>query len=300
MGEAWSNQLVSLLILSLPGGFTGIFGYSPAPGPGNLVISITNQAGTDPYGNPYPAGIQVGAASSPQVEITPGNPAAITFPLNDSNIGGQPTMASSIIPGPPKYAQLAIQGPSYNLGQHRDFYELDFFTATSDGAISSEVVLSQWDGVSAYTTMAYCDVSGVKLICTSGLSATIPGTGTSNTNKAQSEVWHVLPLDAGWTVQPGYPQPQYRYLATGDLQLSGVAFANFTSAAGKQLNSSNPLPVGYRPLRSHDWRTGDLIGSRCHVSIGTAGIIGGNPPTGATFPANYYCDIEGIVALQTT
>lgn len=36
---------------------SGLFVYSPAPGTGTLVASIAGQAGTDQYGNTYPAGI---------------------------------------------------------------------------------------------------------------------------------------------------------------------------------------------------------------------------------------------------
>jgi hypothetical protein len=79
--------------------------------------------------------------------------------------------------------------------------------------------------------------------------------------------------------------------------MTGVAFANYASAAGKTLNSSNPLPSPYRPAHSHDFRTGDLIGARCHVSIGSPGVIAANPPNGGTFPLNYYCDIEGVISL---
>jgi len=50
----WTNQLVSLILLSAQqAGFSGLFVYSPAPGPGNLIASIAAQAGTDPYGNAY-------------------------------------------------------------------------------------------------------------------------------------------------------------------------------------------------------------------------------------------------------
>lgn len=39
------------------GAGSGIFVYSPAPGAGNLIASITAAAGTDPFGNAYKAGI---------------------------------------------------------------------------------------------------------------------------------------------------------------------------------------------------------------------------------------------------
>jgi hypothetical protein len=59
-GSSWTNQLVNLIILSAAQtGFSGFFVYSPSPGPGNLIGSWAAAAGTDPYGNAYPAGLSV-------------------------------------------------------------------------------------------------------------------------------------------------------------------------------------------------------------------------------------------------
>jgi hypothetical protein len=53
----WQQTVFPLLIVTPSGGFTGLFLYSPAPGAGHLIASITSAAGTDPYGNTFPAGI---------------------------------------------------------------------------------------------------------------------------------------------------------------------------------------------------------------------------------------------------
>lgn len=53
----WNNSIFPLLIVTSGGGFTGLFIYSPAPGTGNLIASITAASGTDPYGNAYQAGV---------------------------------------------------------------------------------------------------------------------------------------------------------------------------------------------------------------------------------------------------
>lgn len=58
MGDPWSNQAVTLIILTEQvTGFSGLFGYSPAVGAGNLVFSVAATGGTDPYGNQYYAGL---------------------------------------------------------------------------------------------------------------------------------------------------------------------------------------------------------------------------------------------------
>lgn len=58
MAGSWSNTATNLIVLiEQLSGYSGIFGYSPAPGAGNLVLSITAAAGTDPYGNAYRSGV---------------------------------------------------------------------------------------------------------------------------------------------------------------------------------------------------------------------------------------------------
>ena len=58
MSGPWSNQVTSLIILTeQTTGFSGLFGYSPSAGAGNLIFSLAAKAGTDPYGNAYPQGL---------------------------------------------------------------------------------------------------------------------------------------------------------------------------------------------------------------------------------------------------
>lgn len=72
---AWSNQLQDLIILSAAqSGFSGFFVYSPAPGKGNLIGSWAAAAGTDPYGNHYPEGLDVNVGS-----ITGGTISGVTI-----------------------------------------------------------------------------------------------------------------------------------------------------------------------------------------------------------------------------
>lgn len=55
----WGGNVFPLLIITPSGGFTGLFLYSPRPGTGNLIGSWTAQGGTDPFGNAYPAGMDL-------------------------------------------------------------------------------------------------------------------------------------------------------------------------------------------------------------------------------------------------
>ena len=60
----WNNQAVNLIVLTEESGaFSGLFAYSPAPGPGNLVFSLAISGGTDPYGNTYTPGLAIAAGA---------------------------------------------------------------------------------------------------------------------------------------------------------------------------------------------------------------------------------------------
>lgn len=53
----WQNNVFSLLVVIAGAGYSGEFAYAPAPGPGNLLVSIAASDGTDPYGNAYVHGV---------------------------------------------------------------------------------------------------------------------------------------------------------------------------------------------------------------------------------------------------
>ena len=68
----WTNQQITLIILTEEvTGFSGLFAYSPAPGPGNLLFSLAAAAGTDPHGNAYPRGVNFYASGRPVIELRP-------------------------------------------------------------------------------------------------------------------------------------------------------------------------------------------------------------------------------------
>ncbi len=75
MAGSWSNTATNLIVLiEQISGYSGIFGYSPTVGAGNLVLSITAAAGTDPYGNPYRAGVTTyGTANNITSQSTSGD-----------------------------------------------------------------------------------------------------------------------------------------------------------------------------------------------------------------------------------
>jgi len=88
----WGNNVFPLVIVySTTGTPTGLFVYSPTPGPGNLIASITNSA-TDPYGN---ATASVIAAYQPGIPATNVQMQAGAVKFNQSGTTGPAVIGSN-------------------------------------------------------------------------------------------------------------------------------------------------------------------------------------------------------------
>jgi hypothetical protein len=106
-GSSWTNQLVNLIILSAAQqGFSGFFVYSPAPGPGNLIGSWAAAAGTDPFGNPYPAGlsVEVGSLTGTDLFLYNGPPAAGNLLISLAAAGGADPHGNQYLQGIATYS----------------------------------------------------------------------------------------------------------------------------------------------------------------------------------------------------
>ncbi|HMD22667.1 MAG TPA: hypothetical protein VKH61_01115 [Streptosporangiaceae bacterium] len=101
-GSAWTNQLLNLIVLSAAQkGFSGFFVYSPAPGPGNLIGSWAAAAGTDPYGNAYPAGlsVDVGSFTGVSLFLYSGPPAAGNLLVSVTAAAGADSFGNNYVAG---------------------------------------------------------------------------------------------------------------------------------------------------------------------------------------------------------
>ncbi len=127
-GSAWSNQVVSVLIVQSGCNFQGLFMYSPTIGAGNLIASLAAAAGTDPYGNAYPAGFTTGLNTSTQLQLASvAGVGELNFLLNNANLTNGQLLSG--ITG--NLATLEIAGPQNNTATFKDFTILEFHS--SDG-----------------------------------------------------------------------------------------------------------------------------------------------------------------------
>lgn len=190
----------------------GAFFYSGTPAAGNLLFSIANAAGTDPHGNTYLEGIYVGNASNgPQVALIPSaggpsNPAELAFPFS-SFFSKSPVIQSL---APSSTGQWNFNGPALAQSGFNDWVQLSLFSFTGGGATPAFLEGNYIDVNGIFHQMFVMSFYGMQLLC-SQLNGVHPGTGTSQSNAAQSESWQTPALQNGFA---GHAVPggvRYRY-----------------------------------------------------------------------------------------
>lgn len=248
-GSAWSNQVVSRVIIAGTVGQELVYDQAP-PAFGHLIGSILGANFTDPYGNLGLSGITAyGNISIPAIHFI-----AVEMTTNGLYISTSTTEA-----GP--WTQIA---------------RVIYFESLSHSTANTGLLLSN-------------DVSAAKLLLTDGNDAAGKGrivalnsfTYPNDPNATQAvETWHNITLDAGWSA--GTQAPQYRLTAAGDVQLRGVAtHASFTG--NTMVNSGTPLPTAYRPGVVRFYRGADPASSCGMPQMDPTGIL--SIRATASFPA---------------
>lgn len=267
----------------------GLFIYAGSPGPGNAPIYSMSNATEDPYGNPISAGIWAGQFGSIQAGLEfNGTLGQLVFPtpLNVTEFGG----LSGQTLGQSSVTQLfsAIAAAPYN---DRTVLQMDSNPQTA-GA-SSAFFLFYQDANGNANTHIEGDYAGTALFVVKTLDAVLPGTGTSPTNPAQIEPWHLITLDSGWAVTAGRAQPQYRLMADGNVQFAGSA-THAASGTNIALNSGVPLGTAYRPVNPKLYRSnGTTEDTLAEAEYGTNGVITARV-SGTAVPE---LALDGIVSL---
>jgi hypothetical protein len=252
----WSNQAVALIVLTEEtAGYSGIFGYSPGPGPGNLIFSVAARAGTDPFGNSYPAGVSSSIGSfagttfqGTQFLINPSGaffydqalpPSANT--LTASIVPGTGTVTDSAgniaLPGVTSY-QAPPPGSSLNWTAVQMVNDsITWYSAPNEtGGWGSPVAwIGGPDSTDAVGGWTLLDNSTGAVISTETLPGTgqpalaVLGSGSTSVSSPTAlisnspvnlgeipETWHAITLDSGWSQVAGYSIPQYTWLPFGN------------------------------------------------------------------------------------
>lgn len=264
---------------------SGFFVYNGKPGAGNLVATITPTSGTDPFGNTYQADSTVYGPNGSYIEITStgglvGGPAVLFRPQNETQLTTLPQVVANISnAGTANEQEILIVTSGKAAGG--DDMAVQLFSRSANSAVPAELIIEAGGTTLITLTKTLLSVAVP-------ISATL-GTVTSPT-LITTDVWHVIPLDAGWSTQAGHPVPQCRLTISGDLQLTGYAtHANFVG--GTTVNSLNPLPAPFMPANEHYWRSGDAF--RAGLDLLPSGVITAFPVAAG----NTAIDLDGIVAL---
>jgi len=133
----WGGNQVTLLIIDASGAFTGLFVYSPVPGPGNLIFSIAAAAGTDPYGNAYlPTATSYIPSTGQTLQI---NGAGIQFFDSSTTLEGFLSELKAI--GTSGVPSIVIQSPSNNAGVSNNASLVAALGESQDGTNPARILL---------------------------------------------------------------------------------------------------------------------------------------------------------------
>lgn len=215
----------------------------------HLFIAIQNAAGSDTFGNPFVKGIQVGPQTGPQVQISGGNPAFVTFPLNDSAFNVNPSLFAQILPsGGTRFGQVVWNSAQVPISGHQDWVDMALNSPNADGTSSANGEMDYFDSTGAARSYLIWDRGGVAIKACQQLTASDPSVTATSSSPAVAETWHDMrPLLNSFvgTIATHYP-PQFRKCADGDVELFGRIQ---TPAPAGNYNGVTffTLPPAYRP-----------------------------------------------------
>ncbi len=278
---SWSNNATNLIVLvESISGYSGIFGYSPAPGAGNLVFSVTAAAGTDPYGNDYLSGVATYSGSS-FAALEAGNaffgitadgyPTAGLIGLSGTD-GVFVSSPTNTLPDAATTAYVAGNTTT---------------TPTNDAGYPHVDVGASTAGVTGWINGAWVN------------SSVAAGTSTA-------ETWHSPTYNANWSgtttfggLAGGLRTLKYRKDAENNVWLLGT----FTAAAGAG-SAVFQLPTGYRPQGSPGstpfpvaFISGGGVAGNAWMYVSTAGNLNINAQLGSAVTAGTTYTINAKIPL---
>lgn len=258
--SGWSNTASSVLtantVIVVAGDpNTGVFIYSGTPANGNLIMSMTAAAGTDPYGNDYGSGI-------------------VSYPNTGAHSGGVKINAGEIELGqPPNFTNAATLRQSLFFGGD---IQLDTGTGDASHLQAANLALtagtaSTGTGTASTPNLALTDDGG-----SSAVDILLSGSVISTDVLGNPHTWQTPAYNPGWagdSAVGGVLQSlQYRIDAQNNLVLDGVMHT--TSATPSSVAFT--LPSGYHPTGKGRRfitmsNTSGLV--PVYVTVGTSGDV---------------------------
>jgi hypothetical protein len=281
MAGGWNNQLISLLILiAQASGFSGLFAYSPSPGYGNLIFSVSVTGGEDDYGNPYYAGA-VSYNEGLISQLFSGG-VAVTWLANAEGLGGPgATVPGGLLIEPPASdsdsCAMLIQGPSA-FPNSTTYPVILLFGQSEDGTQQPLLAIQNSDGSALPITTS----GSIYVGSTASPPTDTDVNGTINTANMNvltgggpfipGETWHNVTPPTDCTGLNRYKLTPMN-LVIVDIQLG------YTGAGGNI--TCMTLPSGYRPTQQDIsepmWLTTSTAPGAwtetLRMTISTAGVV---------------------------
>lgn len=228
-------------------GSTGeILVYSGIPAAGNLIGSWSAAAGSDGFGNTYPAGIAVSSPTLGRMFLgfdAGGIPSLFLATLN-ADEGNPAKLQIAATTGPPYYETAWLIGPT-EAAYPNNYSAIEQWSEASDGSFSPGGSIAVHLGANVYL-MAQWETPG-GLVMYGQITATEPGAATQT-----AESWHAIPLSATWTAYGAGTEPAYEANgSSGMVDIKGDITFTATGAGG--LTGSNvftgatAIPADYLP-----------------------------------------------------
>lgn len=253
-----------------------------APALNKLVLAIAGSAGNDGLGNSWQQGLSIWDGNGVLIGnwgtggfelINNANAAKILIQATNTTnrtprIFFQPNSALSSVNGfieansfGPIDALLMV-GPVAIVGTDPKASSVGIQLQTATGADAAQGQLFWQDNTPSSAGVLKWDGGGARLTPGS-ISSIRPGTS----NPAQTEGWHTLSLNAGYTTAPGLVTPRYQFesINGGRVRLNGGIQLTANKAANSIIGT---LPAGYIPINQQSFNCPNNLSGQ--VGLGTS------------------------------
>lgn len=235
---------------------SGAFFYSGTPALGNILVSIAGTAGTDPFGNNYPAGIKDFGLMSVESGDSHGGLIIIMHTPTTSNPGTISVFETDATHG--SFA-TAVSGDAHARHVVRTSGRMEW----GDGTNAADLAIQR---LSAGLLEILQSVQVDGTITATGGTATTPTLITTDT-------WTAATLGTGWSTIAGLQVPQYRLTPDNMIEIVGGCQTTSTtpSAVVFTLDSNHRPATDQRGLYAVERVTSPDVAHA--VDIGTGGAF---------------------------
>jgi hypothetical protein len=264
------------------GGFVanqnGCFFYNGFPGPGNLIMSIsnTNAPGTDPYGNVYtPGTICIGSANGVQIllRVISALQAAMQFPTNTAIEQTAANLtANNIGSGASEFLQFLMSGPQINVAGAHEWVQIILNSANAGATSVANMELVYVANNQTPHTMATVDLNGLTAI--GSFAGIHPGVVPATQETWQQVAAGGSPAWSGTVF--------YKMCAENEIMI----VAQLTAPSSTPINNTTfaTLPAAYRPTTAGiQFGVTSSSGTNATCTLGTDGTMHFN---GVTSPSS--------------